>query len=160
MRTTPESIRQFLTAGRIAVSGVSRDPQQPANLIYRKLRGVRTDVVAVNPRAEQVEGDPCFPTLAAIPGGVDAVLVATAPAAGVEIVRQCQALGVRLVWFHRSFGAGSVSDEAVALCRASGIIPIVGGCPMMFVEPVDPAHRCFRWFLGVTGRLPADRPAC
>ena len=31
-------VREFLATPRIAVAGVSRDPQQAANLVYRKLK--------------------------------------------------------------------------------------------------------------------------
>ena len=81
-------------------------------------------------------------------------MVATSPAASLDVARECVALGVRHVWFHRSFGDGSVSEEAVRLLRANGIEPIVGGCPLMFISPVDPAHACFRWVLGMLGRVP------
>jgi predicted CoA-binding protein len=154
MPATPDSIRRFLAAKRIAVAGVSRDGQQTANLIYRTLRATGAEVFPVNPRAEQVEGVACHPTLAAVPGGVDAVMVVTSPGAAGDVARECVQLGVRDVWFHRAFGDGSVSDEAVRLLRAVGIEPIVGGCPLMFVAGADPAHRCFRWLLGVMGRMP------
>ncbi len=58
-------------------------------------------------------GDDCYPDLAAIPGGVGAVVVATHPDVTPEIVRQCVDLGIDSVWMHRSFGQGSVADEAV-----------------------------------------------
>jgi uncharacterized protein len=154
MPATPQSIRMFLAARRMAVAGVSRDRRQPANLIYRRLLATGAEVHAVNPHAERVEGVECHHTLGAIPGGVEAVMIATAPGAAHEVARQCITLGVRHVWFHRSFGDGSVSDEAVRLLRESGIEPIVGGCPLMFIEPVDPAHGCFRWLLGMMGRVP------
>ena len=53
-----------------------------------------------------------------------------------------------------SFGDGSVSAAALAECQAHGITPIVGGCPLMFCGKVDIVHRCFRWWLGKTGRVP------
>jgi hypothetical protein len=31
---------------------------------------------------------------------------------------------------------------------------IVGGCPLMYCEPIDVAHRCMRWILGWRGRVP------
>jgi len=62
---------------------------------------------------------------------------------------------VRHVWFHRSFGTGSVSDAAVEACRARGIEPIVGGCPMMFCGSVDIGHACMRWWLQRRGRVPS-----
>ena len=79
MSTLAEAVRDFLASERIAVVGVSRDSRQPANAIYRKLRASGRRVAATNPRTETVEGDPCYPDLRTIPGGVDAVVVA-APA--------------------------------------------------------------------------------
>lgn len=149
------TVREFLSHQRIAVAGVTRGrSDEAANLIYRKLRDRGYEVFAVNPRATTVEGDACYPELAAIPGGVDAVVIATHPDVTPEVVRRCADLGIGHVWMHRSFGQGSVADEAVRLCRESGIRVIPGGCPMMFLEPVDLGHRCMRWLLGLTGGLP------
>lgn len=155
MRPLQEAVQEFLAQNRIAVAGVSRQPGQPANLIYRKLRDSGYRVFAVNPEARELEGDACFPNLAAVPEGVDGVVISTAPAVAEAVVRECAEIGIRRVWMHRSFGQGSVSEAAVALCREKGITVIPGGCPMMFAEPVDWAHKCMRWFLGVTGGLPA-----
>ncbi len=154
MPSLEEAVATFLAEPRIAVCGVSRQGGLPANAIYRKLRAAGHAVFAVNPNATEVEGDPAYPDLAAIEGGVGAVMIATPPGAGAAIVEQCTALGVRHVWFHRSFGAGSVSSDAVALARDRGLNVIPGSCPMMFVEPVDGPHRCLRWFLRVTGKAP------
>ena len=152
------AVREFLAHQRIAVAGVSRtDTNEAANLNYRRLRDLGYQVFAVNPNAASVEGDRCYENLAAIPGGVEAVVIATHPEVTPEIARQCVDLGIAQVWMHRSFGEGSVADEAVALCEANGIRVIAGGCPMMFLSPVDLGHRCMRWFLNLTGKLP--RPA-
>lgn len=149
------TVREFLAHKRIAVAGVSRTKtNEAANLIYRKLRDTGYEVFAVNPGAASVEGDDCHPSLAAIPGGVGAVVIATHPNVTPEVARQCVDLGIGSVWMHRSFGQGSVADEAVALCEENGIRVIPGGCPMMFLSPVDIGHRCLLWFLNLTGKLP------
>lgn len=148
------TVQDFLTCSRIAVAGVSRDRSQAANVIYRKLKSTGHTVFATNPRAQEVEGDPCYPGLSAIPGGVEAVVIATPPAAAADVVRECRELGVRRVWMHRSLGRGSVSGEAVRLARDGGLTVIDGACPMMYCAPVDPAHRCLRVLLGWFGRLP------
>ncbi len=154
MSTLREQADDFLAQKRIAIAGVSRHGDQPANLIYRKLRDAGHEVFATNPKMSEAEGDACYPDLASIPGGVDAVVVATPPSAAESIVRQCSKLGVSRVWMHRSFGEGSVSTPAVDYCREHDIRVIPGGCPMMFEEPVDFGHKCMRWILGVTGKLP------
>jgi predicted CoA-binding protein len=150
----PDSVAEFLRGTRIAVAGVSRHPAEAANAVYRKLRDSGFEVVALNPRMPVAEGDPCYPDLASVPGPVDRVVIATHPAVALDVVRQCGERGVGRVWFHRSFGAGSVSDKAVAACQAQGIRCIVGGCPLMYVEPVDVFHRCMRWVLRLGQRVP------
>lgn len=154
MDTLKEAAGRFLAGRTIAVAGVSRDGAQAANVIYRRLREAGYRVMAVNPSATTVEGDPCWASVAELPGMVDGVLVATPPHATADVVRDAIASGVDRVWVHRSFGTGSASPEAGDLAREAGITLIDGGCPMMFLEPVDVAHRCMRWVLGVTGRLP------
>ena len=154
MASLPEPVAQFLAGRRFAVAGVSRTPTSTANHVFRKLRSAGYDVVPLNPHADHLEGVPCYPALAALDAPVDGVVIATPPAASADIVRQCADCGIRRVWFHRSVGQGSVSDQAVAECHARGLSCIVGGCPLMYCEPVDPVHRCMRWLLGWRGRVP------
>ena len=149
-----EAVQDFLARKRLAVAGVSRDGNLPANLIFRKLRDAGYEVFPVNPNASEVEGVPCYRDLASVPAGLEGVVLAAPPGAAEGLVRECAQLGIPRVWMHRSLGEGSVSPEAVELCRREGIAVIPGACPMMFVEPVDFGHRCFRWVLGGLGKLP------
>ena len=155
MPTLKEAVEDFLAQKNIAVAGVSRSGQESANAIYRKLRGAGYQVFAVNPKATELEGDPCYPDLKSVPADLEAVMVATHPQVTESVVREAADLGIRRVWMHRSFGDGSVSEAAVAYGREQGLTVIDGGCPMMFVQP-DIAHRCMRWILGVTGGLPKE----
>jgi predicted CoA-binding protein len=154
MNNLKDAALDFLAQKRIAVAGVSRQGDLPANLIYRKLRETGHDVFAVNPNADRVEGDVSYPDLAAIPIRVDAAVIATPPQVTLRLVQQCGNLGIRRVWIHRSFGRGSLDDSALSLCRQLGLSVIPGSCPMMFCEPVDLGHRCMRWFLRVSRGLP------
>lgn len=150
----PDAVTVFLKGRRFAVAGVSRSGAQAANAVFRKLKASGYEVFPVNPKASEVEGVTCYPDLRSVPGSIDGVVIATAPAASADVVRQCVERGIQRVWFHRSFGDGSVSDEAVRSCRASNVECIVGGCPLMFCEPVDLGHRCMRWWLQRQGRVP------
>ena len=140
-----EAASAFLAQRRVAVTGVSREPQgHGGNIVYTRLRDRGYNVVAVNPNANAVEGDPCWPDLASIPGGVDAVVIATRPEHAEPTLRECAELGIRHVWMHRSIGAGSVSAEAAEAGREHGIAVIDGGCPLMFSPAADPVHRVMR----------------
>ncbi len=154
MTKLPEIVAKFLGGKQIAVAGVSRDSTQAANAVYRKLRDSGYTVFPINPNATAVEGTRCYPDLASIPGTIDGVIIATSPQTSVQIVRQCADRGLGLVWFHRSFGEGSVSEEAVRECEARGITCIVGGCPLMYCQPVDFGHRCMRWVLRWRNQVP------
>jgi predicted CoA-binding protein len=145
--TTPGSVARFLAGKRIAVAGASRDNAHVGNVVLRKLRDSGYVVVPINPNASELEGMRCYPDLASIDGNIDGLFIATPPSAAAGLVRQCIDHGVRRVWLHRSIGRGSVSSDAIRECEANGIECIAGGCPMMYCEPVDIAHRCMRWFL-------------
>jgi predicted CoA-binding protein len=154
MARMPELVAEFLRGRRVAVAGVSRGTQSAANPVYRRLRDSGYEVFPVNPRASQVEGVPCYPDLASIPGDLDGVVVATHPEVSADVVRQAAARRVPRVWLHRSFGQGSVSASAVRECEKASISCIAGGCPLMYCEPVDLGHRCMRAILGWLGRVP------
>lgn len=156
MGTMKEAVETFLAQRRIAVAGVSRNKNEAANVVYRKLRESGYEVFPINPNAELVEGDTCYPDLKSVSGGVDGVVIATHPSVTNEVVRECADLGVSRVWMHRSFGQGSVSESAVDYCRENGIEVIAGGCPLMFCQPVDFGHKCMRWILNATGGLPKE----
>lgn len=155
MPTIPQTVAEFLKSRRVAVAGVSRTPNAAGNAVFRKLRGAGYDVVPVNPNATELEGVRCYPDLRSVPAPpLDAVVFASHPRFATAAVRDCAALGIRRIWFHRSFGEGSVSEEAIRECRALGVEPIVGGCPLMYCEPVDMFHRGMCWWLRRSGRVP------
>jgi predicted CoA-binding protein len=154
MVNTLEGVATFLRGRRLAVAGVSRQPNQAANAVFRKLKGSGYEVFPINPKVSQVEGTRCYRDIGAVPGQLDGVVIATSPDVSIQIVQQCMDHGVRRVWFHRSFGNGSVSEAAVRECDAHGIDCIVGGCPLMFCDPVDFGHKCMKWWLQRQGRVP------
>ena len=153
MPNIAELVADFLRGRRIAVAGVSRGKESAANPVFRKLRDSGYEVFPVNPNASVVEGVPCFPNLESIPVALDGLVVATHPDVSHAVVLQAIARGVPRIWLHRSFGRGSVSDAAVRECSSHGIPCIVGGCPLMYCKPVDPGHRCMRWWLSWRGRI-------
>ena len=115
MQSFDDAASSFLASRRVAVTGVSRTPKEHgSNTVYKRLRERGYEVFAVNPNAQQVEGDRCYPNLASIPGGVEAVVIGTRPSIGEATMRECAELGIRQVWMHRGPGAGSVSAAAAA----------------------------------------------
>ena len=155
MPTIKEAAAEFLDHKRIAVTGVTRNPKgHGSNAVYQRLRDRGYEVFAVNPNADEVEGDTCYHDLASIPGGVEAVVIATKPERAEATMQECHELGIRHVWMHRGPGAGSVSPEAATAGRKLGIQVIDGGCPLMFGPTADFGHKCMRPILSLFGSVP------
>jgi predicted CoA-binding protein len=149
MKTVKEAAAEFLANKRIAVTGVSRSSPRDhgANTVFKRLRDRGYEVFAINPNADEVEGSPSYPDLRSVPGGVDAVVIATRPEIADETMRECVDLGITSVWMHRGPGAGSVSVTATDYGRAKGVTVIDGGCPLMFEPTADFGHKVMRVLL-------------
>ena len=155
MQQIKEAAAEFLSKKRVAVTGVSRHPKSHgSNTVYKRLRERGYDVFAVNPNAEEVEGDRAYKDLSSIPGGVDAVVIATGPAIAEDTIHECAELGVKHVWMHWGAGGSSVSKSATEYGRRHGITVIDGGCPLMFGSTADFGHKVMRRMLA--GHVPKE----
>ena len=158
MASIEVAAKEFLAQRRFAVVGATDTKASPGNAIFLKLLNAGATVFAVNPKRQTVAGRPCYPNLKSLPEPVDGIVIVTPPHVTEQVVRECAETGVPRVWIHQSLKAigSSVSESAVQFCRDHHIAVIAGGCPMMFCEPVDAAHKCMRWLSRVTGNLPAE----
>ena len=155
METIKDAAARFLSNKRVAVTGVSRTPAgHGSNVVYQRLRDRGYEVFAVNPNADEVEGDLCYHDLASIPGGIDGVVIGTRPETAETTMCECAELGIKHVWMHRAFGTGSVSATAAEYGRQQGITVIEGGCPLMFGPTADVGHKAIRFVCTLTGAVP------
>ena len=155
MLSMKQATTAFLANKRIAVTGVSRTAKgHGANVVYQRLRDRGYEVVAINPKAEQVEGDTCYPDLKSVPGGVEAVVIGTRPEVAESTMHECVDLGITHVWMHRGPGPGSVSADAARYGRQHGVTVIDGGCPCMFDPTADFGHKAMRFMFTLSGNVP------
>lgn len=143
-------VDEFIAQETLAVVGVSRDRNKFGNTAYRNLKEKGYRVFAVNRNIDQVEGDPCYPNLAALPEKVDGVVIVVPPKETEQVVREAEAAGIKRVWMQ----PGAESPEAIAFCEARGIAVVHGECIMMFAPPVKSVHRLHRGVMGLFGQLP------
>ena len=116
-----QAASEFLANKRIAVTGVSRNPKgHGANVVYQRLKDRGYEVVAINPNADRVEGDRCYPDLKSVPGDVEAVVIGTRPDIAETTMRECVDLGIEQVWMHRGPGAGASPSRDGVRARTRG----------------------------------------
>lgn len=154
MPTLKESAEEFLQLKTIAVAGVSSTKKNAANYIYEKLKKTGYNVFAINPKASEIDGDTCYPSLKSVSIPIEGVVIGTNQKVTLSIVQECAALGIGHAWIHKSLDGGSYSEEAEKFCKENDIKLIPTGCPMMFCKPVDFPHKCIKWILHATGKLP------
>ena len=148
--TSAAAIEEFLAQKSLAVAGVSRQGKKFGNIAYRALRARGYRLFPVHPTAQEIEGDRCFASLAALPEGVGGVLVVLPPAQTEAVVRDAARAGIRRVWMQQ----GAASPAAIRACEENGMQVVHGHCILMFASPVRSYHQVHRWIWRLLGKLP------
>ena len=121
-------IKAFLFKENVfAVAGASRDPEKYGHQVYRDLRNAGYKVYCVNPNADEVLGNKCYPSLEVLPVKPDVVNVVVPPKITEEMVKTCKKLGITKVWMQ----PGSESETAIKFCEENSIDVIHGVCVMV-----------------------------
>lgn len=147
---TAQDIEGFLGEKIWAVAGVSRDPRSFSARAYVELKGKGHQLYPVNPNAQIIDGDNCYPSLGALPEQVGGVLVFTAPGVTAKVVREAADAGIRRIWMQQ----GAEDDESIRICEEEGLEAVSKQCIMMFAEPVAPFHAFHRWVKKLFGGIP------
>lgn len=148
--------RAFLHAGRLAVVGASDAKDSMGRSIYTELRDHGIEAVPVHPSAPTVAGDPCYPSLDAVPGDLAGAIVMVGGAAAEDVVREAAGRGIPRVWlFLGASRPGSATPEALAAADELGLEVVPGACPLMFLEPTAFIHRFHRGIRRMRGHVTA-----
>jgi len=120
---TTDAIADFLAGTTYAVAGASTNRAKYGNKVLRcYLQNGRT-AYPINPRADVIEGVPCYPDLASLPGPVHGLSIITPPAITEELVEEAAAAGIPRLWMQ----PGAESEEAIERARELGLAVIAGG---------------------------------
>jgi len=130
------AVEGFFRPGAVAVVGASRRRGTIGGDLFYNLvsYGFTGPVIPVNPSTSSVQGVLAYPSVADIPVPIDLAVIAVPAPAVAEVVRQCEAKGVRrLVVISAGFaevgGEGvRLQEELVNLCQAGSIRLIGPNC--------------------------------
>lgn len=123
--TDDATIREILAqVRRIAVVGLSPDPQRPSNGAAKGMLDAGYDIIPVNPNADRILGRKTFADLRYIGDTINMVTVFRDPAHVPDIVEACIEKGVRNLWLQE----GVVHQEAAEYAAEHGIHVIMDRC--------------------------------
>jgi len=121
-------IVEFLDKKNVfAVVGASRNPKKYGHQVYKDLRNAGYRVYPVNPNANEVLGDKCYPSLEALPVKPDVADLVVPPKVTEQVVKTCKRLGIKKVWMQ----PGSESETAINFCKENNMNVIHGVCVMI-----------------------------
>jgi predicted CoA-binding protein len=134
------AIEEFITSKSIAVVGLSRNGKKFGNSALTELSKRGYEVFAVHPKAEEIAGTKCYPSLIALRGKVDAVVICIPPGGVAGVLREAAAIGLKNVWLQQ----GAESPEAISLGKELKLNLIAGKCILMYAPPVEGFHAWHR----------------
>ena len=145
-----KSVARFLTLGKYAMAGVSRDPRKFGQAAFRELRRKGMDLVPVNPSAETIDGVKCFNSVSELPSDVRGIIFMTPKEETLSVAREALAHGIKDLWIQQ----GAESKSIIAELEKEDVNLIHNQCIMMFWKP-NSIHSFHRFLKKIFGGLPA-----
>ena len=113
---------------KIALVGASNDRSKFGNRIYRDLRSKGYNVVPINPKEENIEGDKAYTSIQMMEELPDIVNLVVPPPIAMKVAQNAVELGVEYLWFQ----PGSESDELENWLKdTDGIKYLINVCIMV-----------------------------
>ena len=152
-RNDPAVIDRLVTQpARWAVVGLTRNAARPAHSVAARIRDdLGMTIIPVNPRGEEVHGEPGYRTLAEVPPPIDVVDCFVNSRRVGPVVDQAVAAGAAAVWLQ----LGVVDHDAAARARAAGLDVVLDTCPLIEVR----ARLAAGWTLDPQRTPPLAPPA-
>lgn len=153
-----DSVGGFFSAKTVAVVGVSStDEDGPGRTIFRNLiSGFSGTVLPVNPKAGEIEGKRCYPSVSAIAEKVDLAILAVPAGAVLPVLEDCAKNGVKHVVIisggFSEVGNSALEASLLALARKNSMRIIGPNCLGIY-----DAHRGMNAFFLPNYRIKAPK---
>jgi predicted CoA-binding protein len=122
---TREQIKQILAlAGNIAVVGLSDNPDRTSHMVAKAMQSRGYRIIPVNPNADMILGEKCYPTLSDIPDAVDIVNVIRRADQVVPIAEEAVRINAKVFWLQLDI----VNEEAADIAIKGGLEVIMDRC--------------------------------
>ena len=118
-----QQIDAFLAGRPHAVVGASTNREKYGNKVLRAYLQNDRPVYPINPRANEIEGQPCYADLASLPEPVHGLSIITPPKITERVVEEAATAGIKHLWMQ----PGAESEAAIERAQQLGMNVIAGG---------------------------------
>lgn len=146
------NIKAFFNQKKIAIIGLSRNPQHFSRAFLNELRKRNYGIIAVNPNITEIDGITCYADIKDINEPVEAAVIFVPAENREAIPEECIKKGIKYIWVYDGKeadinlqGVNSENEE---------IHLITGRCPMMFMPGTNFFHKLHGSFLKIAGKYP------
>ncbi len=116
---------EILNSSRVvAVVGLSPNPHRPSYVVASYLKENGYKIIPVNPKAERILGEVCYPDLSSIPEPVDVVDIFRRSEEVPPIVEETIKIKAKAVWMQD----GVINEQAAARARGAGLLVVMDNC--------------------------------
>lgn len=120
-----EEIRKLLNEScTIAVVGLSDDPTRVSYMVAEAMQKKGYCIIPVNPKAEQILGETCYPSLKDVPVPIDIVNVFRRSEYCADVAREAAEVKAKAIWLQQ----GIVNEEAARIAADSGMFCVMDLC--------------------------------
>ena len=138
----------FWNKNSFAVVGHSGSKRKFPRLTYNGLKKIGKTVYAVDPGADQIDGDQAYGDFSSLPGAVEAAVLELPKEETRDWVAKAAESGIKELWVHKR----TDTPEAVELAREKGIKVHTGTCAVMYVTPGFSSHAIHKWIFKLLGK--------
>jgi predicted CoA-binding protein len=109
---------------RIAVVGLSGNPDRPAYRVSQYLIDRGYEIIPVNPQESEILGQKAYPNLSAIGGDIDIVDVFRRSDQTDPIIDEAIKIGAKAIWLQE----GVINEAGALRAQAAGLVVVQDRC--------------------------------
>jgi predicted CoA-binding protein len=107
-----------------AVVGATENKKKFGYKIYRMLKQKHKVAFPVNPRYKAIDGDRCYPSIAAIDPKPEVAVAVVPPRITDSLIETCKEEGIVFLWLQ----PGTYTKQTIEKAKANGLTVIHGAC--------------------------------
>ena len=146
----------------VAIIGASPKPDSVGNELVKRAVEARFNgqIFAINPKYTEIEGVPCYPSVANVPSPIDVAIIATPAPTVLDVIKECASVKISNVviissGFKETGSEGQALEQAIAdFANANGINVIGPNCLGILNNAPDVRFDgCFAPIQAVSGNI-------